>query len=1112
MNEKPIRLTQQCKHASRFHALFYPMMLLTGVLLVLSGTTPLRAQSTTSLNFTAIPLTDPDIVAPFRGTEKWHDMAASDRIDYPTQGAHQEPGDAYYRSGISWDKLETSQGVYNWSIIDRLINACIDKNQKFSFNIMTLHPGSNDGINAGGANMKYPLYVHNQMQAEGGNNTDWIRNGQWVPNWNSNFFLSRVEALLNALADHFNNTSYKGASYKNVISYVDIGIFGSWGEWNHSSIINSPSDFPAGRQATAASLNRIIDAHIKAFPNYPLIANMHVFDGNQFANVQVPPATGYYALTVSNNWGKIGIKRMNWGRGWEYYVLNSMQNNPTVYNGLRFSTEIAERWKYAPINGEGPCYSTSEGGNAPFWNLMNEVLTMHMTSLGNGNFCGEQNNAQGVANLRAALKMAGYRVVVESGSMTTDVKTNQATTISLNWKNIGNAPVYEFWDVTYELQNQSTGAVVWSTKSSHNLRFWLPQATATQVTDNFTIPSSVPAGTYKMVLKVVDPSGYRKPLPLAIRGRLSDGGYLLRENIALTTGTGTQAVAVNAGADQNLASGTTQATLTGTLTGTATTTWSKVSGPAGGTISNASNLSTAVTGLTAGSYVFRLTATGQSGSATDDITVTIAAPAAPANTAPTATAGNNIIITLPANTANFSGSGSDADGSIRSYAWTQISGPNTAKFGAANAASTSVSGLVQGAYVFRLTVTDNEGATGTDDITVTVNAAASSTPSTPPAATPTTPAPTTPANKAPTVSAGDNRTITLPVNSVTLTGTATDSDGTITKWTWSVVSGTGATINPSNAASTTVSGLSAGTYVFRLTVTDNSGATAYDDVSIFVNQPSNQPPVAHAGVNQTAVAGTTVTLNGSASKDPDGSLTAFLWKQVSGPGNASFEQQRQVQVNVNNLVTGTYIFSLTVTDNRGAINSANVTVTVTAPQNNAPVIITDDTVKVNLPASGVELNADRSYDPDGKVIYYKWETVSAPNSPSFSDDSAGTTTLNGLVEGTYTIRLTATDVSGKTTRKNVMVIVANPNAQTLKVYPNPATSVLNLQLNSKLTGKTQVRIYSMSGVMVYSEEFNKGADVVTKTINVSGLTNGTYVLTIKTDDAEAMTRKIQKIQ
>ncbi|MCA0397413.1 MAG: T9SS type A sorting domain-containing protein [Bacteroidetes bacterium] len=1077
------------------------------MLLIILSPVSLQAQSTTALSFSAIPMSDPDIVAPFRGTEKWHDLDASDRIDYPVQGGHQEPGDAYYRSGISWNVLETSQGVYNWSMIDRLINACIDKNQKFNFNVMTLHPGSNDGIYTGGANMKYPMYVHNQMQADGGNNTDWIKNGQWVPNWNSNFFLTRVEALLSAMASHFNSTTYKGVSYANVIGYVDIGIFGSWGEWNHSSIINSPSEFPTGRQATAASLNRIIDAHIKAFPNYPLIANMHVFDGNQFANVQVPPATGYYALTVSNAWGKLGVKRMNWGRGWEYYVLASTLNNPTVYNGLRFGTEISERWKYAPINGEGPCYTTAEGGNAPFWNLMNEVLTNHMSSLGNGNFCGEQYNAAGVANLRAALKMAGYRVVVESGSMTTDVKTNQTTNITLNWKNIGNAPVYEFWDVMYELQNQSTNAVVWSTKSSHNLRFWLPQSAATQVSDNFTIPSSVPAGTYKMVLKVVDPKGYRRPLPLAITGRLTDGGYLLRSNIAVTAGNANATtVTVNAGADQNLSSGTTQATLTGTLTGTATTTWSKVSGPTGETISSAANLSTSVTGLTAGTYVFRLSATASGTTTTDDITVVVAA--ANANAAPTANAGNNIIITLPASIANFSGSGTDTDGSIRSYAWFQVSGPNTARFGASNAASTSVSGLAQGIYVFRLTVTDDDGATATDDITVTVNAAAQTTDSN--TTTPPTVAPV--ANNAPSVNAGDNRSITLPTNSVTLTGTATDSDGSISKWAWTLVSGTGGTINPSNTATTTVSGLSAGTYTFRLTVTDDDGATAYDDVTIFVNQASNKPPVANAGANFSTTVGATINLNGSASTDPDGTLTAYQWKQVSGPNTASFDQLRQVRVNVSNLVAGTYIFNLTVTDDRGAISSANVTVTVTAPQNSAPIIITEDTVKVNLPASGVELNADQSYDPDGKVIYYRWETLSAPNLPSIANDTASIATLNSLVEGTYTIRLTATDATGNKTQKNVIVIVANPDAQTLKLYPNPATTMLNIQLNSKLTGKTQIRLYNMSGIMVHNEEFQKSADVVTKTINVSGLTSGTYVLTIRTEDAEVVTKKVQKIQ
>jgi len=1364
MNEKPLRLTQKCKPARRFHALFYPMMLIISILLMSISPVYLQAQSTTALSFSAIPMSDPDIVAPFRGTEKWHDMSASDRIDYPVQGGHQEPGDAYYRSGISWNVLESSQGVYNWTVIDRLINACIDKNQKFNFNVMTLHPGSSDGIYAGGANMKYPLYVHNQMQADGGNNTDWIKNGQWVPNWNSNFFLTRVEALLSAMASHFNSTSYNGVSYAKVIGYVDIGIFGSWGEWNHSSIINSPSEFPTGRQATAASLNRIIDAHIKAFPNYPLIANMHVFDGNQFANVQVPPATGYYALTVSNAWGKLGVKRMNWGRGWEYYVLASTLNNPTVYNGLRFGTEISERWKYAPINGEGPCYTTAEGGNAPFWNLMNEVQTNHMSSLGNGNFCGEQNNPTGVANLRAALKMAGYRVVVESGSMTTDVKTNQTTNITLNWKNIGNAPVYEFWDVMYELQNRSTNAVVWSTKSSHNLRFWLPQSTATQVSDNFTIPSSVPAGTYKIVLKVVDQGGYRRPLPLAIRGRLSDGGYLLRDNVNVTAGTGTTTpvtpttptgVSVNAGQDQTVANGTSQTNLSGTLTGAntsgkdtvnliviqgesnaagmalntqatsaelsaranvyilnnnnlqfqnlqigvnnnilqnlgdqtthglelglanaidagklskptylvkaagsgstiyewlsngtsngnygwnsmvnrmdaainylknqgipykitvwqsigindynagtsattyrarieqfrnefrarygqsiaflmthfvtnhpyntvidqiaandpqktsaaidvtgatfrdqnihwdyaglkiiagrmvdkmasssssvvaVTTVWSKVSGPTGGNISSTSSLSTSITGLQAGTYVYRLTANGSSGVlATDDITIVVSAAS---NAAPVADAGNNITITLPTSAANFSGTGSDADGSIRSYGWSQVSGPGTAVIGASNAASTSISALVQGSYVFRLTVTDDKGATATDDITVTVNAAA-----TPPTAGNGNGSGQTPiANQPPTVNAGNSTTITLPTNSVSLNGTAEDIDGSIVTWAWTVVSGTGATISPSNQAKANISGLAAGNYVFRLTVTDNKGASAYDDVSVFVNEPSNQPPVANAGINFTTSPGTATTLNGSASKDPDGTITAFLWKQVSGPNTASFNQLRQVTATTSNLIVGTYVFSLTVTDNRGALNTANVTVTVVAASNGQPVIVTKDTIKVNLPASGVELDARDSYDPDGKALTYRWDIVSAPNLPSVSDPENALTNLNDLVEGTYTMRLTVTDVSGASTTKNVIVIVANPDAQSLKVYPNPATTNVNVQLNSKLTGKTLLRLYSMSGVIVYSEEFQKNSDVVTKTINVSGLTSGTYVMTIATDNAPVITKKIQKIQ
>ena len=50
---------------------------------------------------------------------------------------------------------------------------------------------------------------------------------------------------------------------------------------------------------------------------------------------------------------------------------------------------------------------------------------------------------------------------------------------------------------------------------------------------------------------------------------------------------------------------------------------------------------------------------------------------------------------------------------------------------------------------------------------------------------------------------------------------------------------------------TTLTNLVQGTYVFRLTVTDNSGATATDDVTVTVNAAANQPPTANAGNNIT---------------------------------------------------------------------------------------------------------------------------------------------------------------------------------------------------------------------------------------------------------------------
>lgn len=92
------------------------------------------------------------------------------------------------------------------------------------------------------------------------------------------------------------------------------------------------------------------------------------------------------------------------------------------------------------------------------------------------------------------------------------------------------------------------------------------------------------------------------------------------------------------------------------------------------------------------------------------------------NHAPVANAGGDISLQLPGNSVTLNGSASsDEDGTVVSYNWIQVDGPDGAVIDDENAVQTEVTGLVEGTYTFRLTVTDNEGATDTDDLMIVVS-------------------------------------------------------------------------------------------------------------------------------------------------------------------------------------------------------------------------------------------------------------------------------------------------------------------------------------------------------------------------------------------------------
>ncbi|WP_290709161.1 PKD domain-containing protein, partial [Flavihumibacter sp. CACIAM 22H1] len=467
---------------------------------------------------------------------------------------------------------------------------------------------------------------------------------------------------------------------------------------------------------------------------------------------------------------------------------------------------------------------------------------------------------------------------------------------------------------------------------------------------------------------------------------------------------------VNLGTNRSITLPTNSISITGTATDAdgsiSSFRWSQVSGPSTATISNETTATASFSNLVQGTYSFRLTVTdnaGGTGSATVSVTVN---PEAAVNISPVANAGAAITITLPTNTAVLAGSGADEDGTIASYRWRQLSGPNTASISNATAAGTGISNLIQGRYSFRLTVTDNDGASHSDDVLVTVN-----------------PAPVD--NAAPVSNAGPNRNITLPTNSTNISGSGTDTDGTIASFRWRQVSGPNtAAIANAGAAATTVSGLIQGTYTFRLTVTDNDGATHSDDMNVTVNAAPNTAPTVHAGSNRTiTLPSSSTSLSGSAT-DQDGTIASYQWTQVNGPTTATIGAANSANTTVSGLAEGIYTFRLRATDNDGAsgIDEMTVTVNAAASTNQPPVAAAGSNRTITLPTNSVALNGTGT-DADGSIAAYRWTQVSGPSTALINPVTAASTTVSGLVEGTYVFRLTVTDNDGATNSDETTVVV-----------------------------------------------------------------------------------------
>ena len=180
-------------------------------------------------------------------------------------------------------------------------------------------------------------------------------------------------------------------------------------------------------------------------------------------------------------------------------------------------------------------------------------------------------------------------------------------------------------------------------------------------------------------------------------------------------------------------------------------------------------------------------------------------------------------------------------------------------------------------------------------------------------------------------------------------------------------------------------------YVFTLKVTDNSGATSSDVISVTVNPAANIPPVANAGSSKSITLPTnSTTLDGSLSADADGSISSYSWAQISGPGSSTITNGNTSVVTVANLVAGQYTYELTVTDNMGATAKSRVKITVSNSGIQPPVANAGADQTITLPVSSVTINGSGSSASSGSIVSYMWAEKSGPSTVGLANSAQNT--------------------------------------------------------------------------------------------------------------------------
>ncbi|QHT65774.1 choice-of-anchor D domain-containing protein [Rhodocytophaga rosea] len=380
---------------------------------------------------------------------------------------------------------------------------------------------------------------------------------------------------------------------------------------------------------------------------------------------------------------------------------------------------------------------------------------------------------------------------------------------------------------------------------------------------------------------------------------------------------------------------------------------------------------------------------------------------------PTVDAGEDQIISLPTNSVALNGSASGAP--VNSYAWSQMSGPNTANFSNATIANPMVSGLIQGTYVFRLSVNQNAAF---DEVSVIVNA--------------------------------------IPANC--------SATGSILRELWTNVPGTEVTAIPVNTTPSSVSQLT----IFE--TPGNIGDSYAQRIRGFICPPASGNYTFWIAADDDCELWLSTNDN-PANKQRIAFSTSWTgsreWTKYATQKSALIALQAGQKYYIealhkeggggDNLAVGWQLPS--------GIMERPIAGSRLSPFTLIPTVDAGEDQIISLPTNSVALNGSASGAP---VNSYAWSQMSGPNTANFSNATIANPMVSGLIQGTYVFRLS---VNQNAAFDEVSVIVnaipANCSATgsiLRELWTNvPGTEVTAIPVNTTPSSVSQLTIFETPG-------------------------------------------------